>query len=299
MFIVYLCALLLILNCVFFGIGNALTSDVVSQIPLFTFLALRFSVAAFLFLVISPKRIYKNLFTLKKGKGPLLLVCVLTALSYLLANVSLSLTQASISGFFLSVAVLFAPFLTAWFHKTKLDWRILPVLGMTLFGLYLLCGGFGDTFSFGWGEATGLMCSAVFASQIVCSSKYLMRYGWEPVTLSAVQTGFMAFVCLPIALIADPPFQIASFSVPFWLAIGFIAVFCTLINYIFQNFALLRVCPVYASVAMSTEMIFTLMAAHFISGETLSVSALIGGALVFIAVIIASFFTNISPPEST
>ncbi len=50
---------------------------------------------------------------------------------------------------------------------------------------------------------------------------------------------------------------------------------------------------------MSTEMIFTLMAAHFISGETLSVSALIGGALVFIAVIIASFFTNISPPEST
>ncbi len=194
---------------------------------------------------------------------------------------------------------MFAPFLTAWFHKTKLDWRILPVLGMTLFGLYLLCGGFGDTFSFGWGEATGLMCSAVFASQIVCSSKYLMRYGWEPVTLSAVQTGFMAFVCLPIALIADPPFQIASFSVPFWLAIGFIAVFCTLINYIFQNFALLRVCPVYASVAMSTEMIFTLMAAHFISGETLSVSALIGGALVFIAVIIASFFTNISPPEST
>ena len=295
---VYLGAFLLILNCIFFGIGNAFSSDLLDQIPLFTYLSLRFGAAVVIFLLVFHRRLFRNIPSLRRGVWPLVGICLFTVASYVFSNVSFALAKPSIAGFMVSVSVLFSPFLAALLYKTRIGFRIYPIILLTVVGLYLLCGGFDLRFSFGWGEFFGLLTSVVFAAQLVFTGKYLSVYRWDPIMLAAVQAGAVALISIPCALIFDPPLVWSRYDMKDWLSLGFIVLFCTLLLYIFQNFALERVSPVFASVAMSTEMIFTMIASHFICGDTLSLSAIIGGILVFASVVLASLFTEQAPGKT-
>ncbi len=289
---VYLSSFLLILNCVFFGIGNAFTSDILDRLPLFTFLSLRFGLAFLIFVILFHHRLMASLSSLKRGVWQLLSICVFTAVAYIAANLSLSLAKPSVAGFMISVSVIFAPFLTALFYKTRVGVRIYPIILLTLAGLFLLCDGFYLQVAFGWGEIFGLLCSAFFAAQLVSTGKYLIQYRWDPILLATVQAGFLTVICLPCAILCEPSFPWREYGFKEWFGLGYIVIFCTVLLYIFQNYALARVSPVFASVAMSTEMIFTMIAAYFICGDSLSVSAMIGGVLIFISVVLASLFTE-------
>ena len=142
-----------------------------------------------------------------------------------------------------------------------------------------------------------LLTSAVFAAQLVFTGKYITKYRWDPILLATVQAGFLTVICLPCALIFEPSLQWSVYGASDWLYLGFIVLFCTVLLYIFQNYALERVSPDFASVAMSTEMIFTMIASYFICGDTLSLPAIIGGVLIFAAVVLASLFSGTAPSD--
>ncbi len=95
-------------------------------------------------------------------------LCV--AATYITCNVALDMTTATNVGFFISLSVLFVPFMETIILKRKFRLKYLPAQLMVIVGLYFLCCN-GGSFSFGWGEALALLSSVTMAGSLVFGEK--------------------------------------------------------------------------------------------------------------------------------
>ena len=274
-------SLLLILQSLFWGVGNPVLKIAMFTIPPLWCLFFRFGLACLIFVVVFYRRL-KEQFALKHLKGGLL-VGLSFAAAYIFAAFSLQLTEATISGFLMSLAVMFIPFVT-WvlFHRRPRPAAFLAI-AVTACGMYLLCGG-GDL-SFGWGELLAVASSFCSALMFTTTERYVNDVG--PELLGVMQTGVTALIALVLALLLED-LDLAAVSGVGWLSVTYMAFLGTCATCFIQNYALRSVRALTASFIYCLEPVFSAIASFFMLGEHTGLLGLIGAALIIAGIMLAN-----------
>ncbi|MEG1085078.1 MAG: DMT family transporter [Anaerovoracaceae bacterium] len=288
---------LIFLQTFLWGVGNPVAKISLETIPPFYCMALRFTLAFILFMVFFGKKIIAQI------EKPQLINCliigVFTAASFNFSTLSLLHTTATTSGFLLSFSVVFTPILSFLVLKEKLDKKLALGILIVMVGMYFLCGNSGS-FSFGIGEIYALLSALTGAGMLTYTSKNASNIG--TLAISASQCGITAVISFIFAFAFEDYHALATTSTTAWICILYLAVGCTCIAYALQNIALCHVSATFVSLAFCTEPIFTAISAFVLLHEVLSLSGLLGAALILVGLVIATLLsastTNPSDPNS-
>lgn len=266
---------IVLLQAFIFGFSNAVTKIGYESLTPFWALFLRFTPAFLIFAAISGRGVWQEL---KKAPVSMWAPSALCfGGTYILMNCALNLTTATNVGFLVSLSIVFVPFLERLILGKPYKMKYLPAQLMIAVGLYLLCGG-GGGFSFGLGEALGLLSSVSMAGSLVFGQKGLR--GLRVSTLSAVQMGTTALLSLAGALALEPEFQLAQVTLKSWLVLFFLLAFSTCFASWLQNKALTKLPSAQVSLILCSEPVFTAAVAFVLLGEKLGLSGLIGAAII-------------------
>lgn len=278
---------LLILLCLFWGIGNPITKLTLQSITPFFCLAFRFSFAFLLFLALYYKKFIAAI-RLDNAKE-WLPVSLFTALAFIFGTLALDYANATTVGFLKALTVVFTPFLGYFLLKRPLYKRTLFVVAIVVLGMYFLCGNEG-VFTFGLGETLALLSAATFAVALTLASKYVRNIGVE--ALSTAQAGMTAILTTIFAFMLEDYHILPQVPAGAWGGIVYLAIACTFLAYIIQNVSLRHVSAVFVTLAFCTEPIFTAIASRIILGERLTLMGLGGAALIIFGLVLAALIQN-------
>ena len=274
-------SLLLILQSLFWGVGNPVLKIAMFTIPPLWCLFFRFGGACLIFIAVFYRRL-KEQFAFRHLKGGLL-VGLSFAAAYICAAFSLQLTEATISGFLMGLAVMFIPFISWVLFRRRPRPAAFLAIAVTACGMYLLCGG-GDL-SFGWGELLAVASSFCSALMFTTTEHYVNDVG--PELLGVMQTGVTALIALVLALLLEDLDLVAVSGVG-WLSVAYMALLGTCATCFIQNYALRSVRALTASFIYCLEPVFSAIASFFMLGEHTGLLGLIGAALIICGIMLAN-----------
>ena len=263
------------MQALIYGMGNAVTKIAYESITPFWSMALRFGLAFAVFLIFFGKGILKQLKDVPLMTWLPSSLCV--AATYITCNVALDMTTATNVGFFISLSVLFVPFMEPIILKRKFRLKYLPAQLMVIVGLYFLCCN-GGSFSFGWGEALALLSSVTMAGSLVFGEKGLQDM--NVMTISTMQVGLAFGASLIGALVLEPNFNVMSVEPSAWMVLIYLAVISTCLAFWLQNKALTGISSTQVSVILCSEPVFTAAISWVILGEILSGIGLLGTVII-------------------
>lgn len=275
----------IVLECIFWGVGNTITKIGLQMISPFYCLTLRFALSFILFVLFFFP-------VLSKCRGEIrkcIPVSIMTAFAFILSTLSLNFASATTAGLLMSLSVIFTPVLTFWVHKVKPGKKVAGAVLLVLAGMYLICGG-GSEIRFGIGELMALASSFCLAVTLTFSAKLMNAV--EPVVLSTAQSGVTAVISFLCSVILEGHHTFYPIPLSGWLTIVYLAVGCTFIAYLLQNVALQHLSPVFVSIAFCSEPLFTALSAFLLLGERLSVLGYVGAIFILAGMVISSLMKS-------
>lgn len=203
----------------------------------------------------------------------------LTAAS-IFQQMGLVYTTAGKAGFITAMYIVLVPVISLIVFRQKCGRAVWAAVGMSVFGMYLLCMT-GDL-SLTRGDALVSVCAVLFSGHILCIDHFVRK--GDPIRIAAIQFLTCALISGVIAFIAETPSweKIASAAVPI--------LYCGLISgglaYTLQIVAQKFTEPAVASLLMSLESVFAVIAGALILQERMTARELIGCAIMFAAIIL-------------
>lgn len=189
-------------------------------------------------------------------------------------------TTAGKSGFVTAMYILIVPILGL-FLKKKIRPIIWVCVAMGIVGLYMLCmqGGF----SLAVGDFFTILCSLVFSVQILLVDYYSPKV--DGIKLSCIQFFTMFIISFAAMLIFETP-SIDNMRAA-WLPICYAGILSSGVAYTLQIIGQKNTEPTVASLLMSFESVFAVIAGIIILDETPSAQEYLGSAVMFAAIIIS------------
>ena len=190
-------------------------------------------------------------------------------------------TTAGKGGFITAMYILLVPVINWILFKRKSRPLVWIAVLMGIAGIYLLCVTEGLTLE--KGDALVMVCPFFFAGHILCCDYFVQRA--NPVELSAIQFFTVTVLSTIMAFIVENPTwqQVTAAVVP----IVWLGVLSGGIGYTFQIIAQQYTDPTVASLLMSLEAVFAVLAGTVLLGERMSARELFGAAIMFAAIILA------------
>jgi drug/metabolite transporter (DMT)-like permease len=263
---------LLLLVALVWGTSYGVAKQALAFYPVLGFLAVRFCLT---FLILLPQL---------RGAGRsawapgLPLGGVMLAI-FLCETYGVLLTSASNAAFLISLCVVITPFVEWLLLGERPDGRLLPAVGLSLLGTWLLSGGVDLQFNLGDGL---MLLAALLRALLVCLTRRLTADSQVPaLALTAVQTGVIGFGCLLLGSLLLPGGLPALPTAPaFWAGSLYLVLFATLFAFFVQNHALRRSSPTRVALLMGSEPLFGALFAVLWLSEQLSLQAWLGGLLI-------------------
>ncbi len=185
------------------------------------------------------------------------------------------------AGFITALYIVFTP-IFAVVLKRKIPKIIAICVPIATLGFYLLCIKSG--FVLETGDLLTLVSAFFFTFHILIID-YFMEKGADPVKTSCVQFLVVGIISLACAFILEKPVFSAIWKAR--LEIAYAGFLSSGIAYTFQIIAQKNTDSTSATLIMSLESVFAVLAGWIVLGEALSLKELIGCGLVFVAVILA------------
>jgi drug/metabolite transporter (DMT)-like permease len=122
------------------------------------------------------------------------------------------------------------------------------------------------------------------ALMVTMTSKLTRNYNGSSAALTAVQSLVVATGCCLLALVLIPDRLLEIPKSPrFWAITFYLVIVCTVLAFFVQNYAVRRVSPTRVSVLMGSEPLFGVLFAVYWLNESLTLSGLLGMALIVVA----------------
>ena len=199
-------------------------------------------------------------------------------------------TSAGKAGFLTACYILLVPIIGI-FLKKKCGWNIWIGVGLTLIGLYLLC--MSGSLSLQFSDGLVLICALFFAIQILIVDYYSPLV--DGVRLSCIQfvvcavLGLIPTCCVDIGL-SQESLQawlplLASWDA--WGSLLFAGVMSSGVAFTLQIIAQNGLNPTVASLIMSLESVFAVLAGWLILQERMTGREIMGCVLIFGAIVLA------------
>ncbi|MBO5993642.1 MAG: DMT family transporter [Acidaminococcaceae bacterium] len=189
-------------------------------------------------------------------------------------------TTAGKAGFITAMYMLLVPILNFLLFKKKNSWLVWLAVFIGVGGMYLLC--VKEDFTLTPGDTLVCICALMFSGHILCCD-YFVRQA-SPIELAAIQFATAAVVSAGIASLTENPnwAGIMSAAVP----ILYCGVVSGGIGYTLQIVAQKFTDPTIASLLMSLESVFAVIAGAMLLGEQMSSREMLGCVVMFAAIIL-------------
>lgn len=197
-----------------------------------------------------------------------------------LQQVGLMYTTAGKAGFITALYILIVPLLGLVIGK-KVGVKIWIGVALALVGMYCLC--ITEGFTVAKGDILVMLCAVVFSFHILVIDYFSPKV--DGVKMSCIQFWVCGILCaIPMALTETP--QVDQI-LEAWLPIAYAGILSCGVAYTLQIIAQKNVDPTVASLLLSLESVFAVLAGGLILHESLSIKEAIGCVLVFAAIILA------------
>ena len=190
-------------------------------------------------------------------------------------------TSAGKSGFLTALYIVLVPLVALVFQKKRAGLAVWAGVAVALAGMYLLC--IREGFTVSEGDWYLLACALCFAVQILIVERYSPEV--DCVRMSCIQF-LVAGVLGSIPMLAVERPALADILAA-WQPIAFVGVFSCGVAYTLQILGQKGADPTVASLLLSLESVFSVLAGWVILGQALSARELFGCVLMFGAIILA------------
>ena len=189
-------------------------------------------------------------------------------------------TTAGKAGFITAMYMLLVPVINFVFFKKRNSWIVWLAVLLGVAGMYLLC--MTEGFSLGRGDTLVCICAVLFSGHILCCDHFV-KLG-NPVRISAIQFASCTVISAVAALILEQPSvaKIVSAAIP----ILYCGIVSGGIGYTLQIIAQKFTDPTVASLLMSLESVFAVIAGALLLGERMTSRELLGCAIMFAAIVL-------------
>ncbi|MDY4207995.1 MAG: DMT family transporter [Lachnospiraceae bacterium] len=197
-----------------------------------------------------------------------------------LQQVGIQYTTAGKAGFITAFYIVFVPVLGIFLGK-KTGWKVWTAVILALAGLYFLC--ITEKFTIGKGDIFLFACALVFSIHILVIDYFSPKV--EGVKMSCIQFLVCGIISLPFMFLLETP-RMGAIVDAAWPLL-YAGVLSCGVAYTLQIIGQKNVNPAIASLILSLESCFSVLAGWVILGEKLSVCESIGCILMFAAIILA------------
>lgn len=214
-----------------------------------------------------------------------IILCLASNLQQLGINLG---TAAGKAGFLTACYIVLVPILGI-FLKKRCPWNVWVGVALTVGGLYLLC--ITESFTLQLSDILVLLCALVFSLHILVIDHFSplvdgVRMSCLQFLVSGLLSGIpMVFVEMRSAGFTAWCASFASFNA--WVAILYAGIMSCGVAYTLQIVGQQGVNPTIASLLMSLESVFSVLAGWVILHQKLSLKELSGCVLIFAAVVLA------------
>lgn len=193
----------------------------------------------------------------------------------------ISFTTVGKAGFITAMYILIVPILGL-FMKKKPGLQVWLGVVLAMMGLYLLCMT-SESFSLSKGDFLVLICAGFFSLHILIIDYFSPKV--DGVRMSCIQFLVCGILSMVMAFIFETPEFSAILSG--WLPILYAGVLSCGVAYTLQIVGQKNMDPTVASLILSLESVFSVLAGWLILNQTLSLRELSGCVLMFLAIILA------------
>jgi drug/metabolite transporter (DMT)-like permease len=278
--------LMLLLVAVVWGTSYGVVKSALVFYPVLSLLTLRFGIT---FVMLSPALRGLRHADARTLRGVFIAGVLLLGI-FLSETFGVLLTRAANAAFLISLCVVLTP-LVEWMLLKRRPGRIeWAAVVLSLLGAWLLAGD--GAVVLNPGDAL-ILLAALLRALNVCVTKRVMRdSALPPLSVTAVQSGVVAFGSAAVALVFAPRQwqHVPSFAghEPFWGSVVYLVFACTLFAFFAQNYAIKRSSPTRVALLMGSEPAFGALFAWFWLGEKISFIAWVGGGLIVAASMLAA-----------
>lgn len=265
------------------GAAFVLMKDAIKEQPYMDFLATRFTVAAVAMFLLRP------VVASKLAPGDLkygAVAGVVLAFAFITQTIGLELTTASISGFLTGLYVVLTPLLAWLVLKQKISLKIFIGAVLAAIGLGVLSGA-ATTVEFQIGQIWLIVCAVLYAVHLLVLGKF--GQGRDSYRFAMLQIAFVAVVTWVFAL-ADGYQAPPNGSV--WFAIVFTALLSTVFAFWVQTWAQTIIEPSRVALLITSEVIFTALLAVGVGQEPLTLTMVVGGSIMVVAMLLVEWPTS-------
>ena len=197
-----------------------------------------------------------------------------------LQQIGIQYTTAGKAGFITACYIVIVPVLGI-FLKKKTGWKVWAAVIIALAGLYFLC--MTEKFSVGKGDVLIFFCALVFSVHILVIDYFSPKV--DGVKMSCIQFFVCGIASMPFMFLLETP-RIGA-MIKGWMPLLYAGVLSCGVAYTLQIIGQKNVNPAVASLILSLESCFSVLAGWVVLGEQLSVRESIGCVLMFAAIILA------------
>lgn len=270
------------------GLTFVMVQDAVAEMPVLTFIAIRFLAAAALVapFVARPARELG-----RDGVRSGLLMGVFLTAGYVFQTFALEHTTASNVGFITGMVVVLTPLIGA----AVLGLRVPPIAyvsaAIAACGLALLSGVGGELRLLGDGLALG--CAVAFAFHLLATDRAVAKH--DVGALLVVQLA----VCGVVALVAAAALgQLeAPSGLTVWSALIVTAVFASAAAFFIQSYAQKHASPDRTALILASEPAFAGLFGWWLAGDAFTALSLAGAALIIVAIVMVDLVPRLRPPR--
>jgi len=205
-----------------------------------------------------------------------LALCVASCLQ----QIGIGYTTVGKAGFITAMYIVIVPLLGI-FLKKKTTWLVWISVVLAVVGLYFLC--MTESFQMGRGDLYVLACAVVFSIHILLIDYFSPRV--DGVALACLQFLVSGVIAGVAAAIWEQPDLSAILSA--WAPILYAGVLSSGVGYTLQVVGQKGVDPTVASLVLSLESVFSVLAGWLILGQGLSGREWIGCGLMAVAIVLA------------
>jgi drug/metabolite transporter (DMT)-like permease len=256
-----------------------MVQDAIAVVPTFTFLAVRFVLAAGLMAALSSGQLRRA----RGLTGPAAAMGTLLFAGYALQTFGLARTSVSNAGFLTGLAVVVVPFGWWLVSRTRPAPAAFGGAALAMLGTYLLAVPAGVAVRIGGGDALVIGGAVAFGWQVVAMGIFAPRH--DPRALAAAQVAVTGLLAAIAAAVVDG--RLRGFPASALVAAVFTGVFATALAFSVQTWAQRHLSPVHTILLLATEPLFTALFAVWVAGESLGPRSLVGGAAIVAAILLS------------
>lgn len=284
--------LFLVIAAILWGGTFVVIKLALDSVPPFLFLAVRFSVAGFITLLIYRKTLFSKANRRLDYIVPAFFVACSALLGYAFQTIGLVYTSATQSGFMTGAYVIFVPLLEIAIERKLPSLRTWIAVVIVVIGLFCISQN-GKNFDeiqnnlgFGFGDGLTLIGAFFFAVYIILIDIYTKKIPSQIL---------VSFEILLIAIVSSFLFPVESiflkqtinvqFDLKFWIGIIYTSVFATILTTQIQTRYQKAVSPARAGLLYSLEPVFSFFLAYLVLGERLGTIGAIGSFLTLFGIL--------------